>query len=241
MPGAQWASLVPTQVHRLLAQGGSLQAGTKILVGGGPAPPGLVERAREAGLVVLPTYGMTETTGQVATALTPGGALRPLPGVEIAIGAGGWIGIGGPTVMLGYVGEADEDGWFQTRDRGRLDGDGSLLVEGRADRVIITGGEKVDPDRVAAILAEHPLIDEVFVFGQPDPEWGEVVVATYLGRAEPTELIGEEFPALPAHARPKRWRRVSRLPRNELGKVDPVALHRLIAQEVTRDPDAGSA
>ncbi len=219
LPRVQWASIVPTQLHRLLRTGTRFASSPRMLLGGGPCPPALLEQGYRAGLKLFPTYGMTETTGQVATSPEPGGSLRPLPGIELAIGSGGNICIEGPTVMLGYLGEDEAEGRFEAPDRGRLAPDGSLIVEGRADRVIITGGEKVDPDWVASVLADHPGVEEVAVFGLPDPEWGELVVAAYSGPVESDELA-EAAASLPRSARPKRWLRLEALPRTELGKVD---------------------
>jgi len=222
---ATMASVVPTMLHRLLeADPGPYRGLRAVLVGGGPIPPGLLEQAAEAGLPVLPTYGMTETFGQVAT-LRPGSALghraHPLPGVEIRIDEGRRIAIRGPQVSPGYLGEPDrESDWLETGDFGEIDGEGALRVLGRADNVIITGGENVDPARVETKLEEHPAVDDAVVIGLPDPEWGEVVACLYSGTALPDELRAWLGERLPGHMIPREWRAVGAIPRTPLGKPD---------------------
>jgi O-succinylbenzoic acid--CoA ligase len=217
----EWASLVPTQLYRILSKRTDVYTSSpKVLLGGGPADSRLVERGLAAGLDVLATFGMTETTSQVATAQRPGGPLMPLPGVDIEVDDTSRIQVRGATVMLGYVGEEELDGEFLTSDRGRIHSDGSLQVLGRADRVIITGGEKVDPSSVESLVAGQRGVSEVAVLGIPDPEWGERVVAIFVGDAHPAELAAALRPSLPAYAIPKQWVRVEALPRTDLGKVD---------------------
>jgi O-succinylbenzoic acid--CoA ligase len=217
----EWASLVPTQLYRILSKRTDVYTSSpKVLLGGGPADSRLVERGLAAGLDVRATFGMTETTSQVATAQRPGGPLMPLPGVDIEVDDTSRIQVRGATVMLGYVGGEELDGEFLTSDRGRIHSDGSLQVLGRADRVIITGGEKVDPSSVESLVAGQRGVSEVAVLGIPDPEWGERVVALFVGDAHPAELAAALRPSLPPYAIPKQWVRVEALPRTGLGKVD---------------------
>jgi len=221
------ASVVPTMLHRLLGLGPF--AGLKaVLVGGGPIPAGLLESADRDGLPVLPTYGMTETFGQVAT-LRPGSPVERkahlLPGIDIRIGDDGRIAVRGRQVFPGYVGEPDRTSpWFVTNDLGSLDEDGALRVLGRADHVIVTGGEKVDPAVVEVALIGHPDISEAVVYGVPDEEWGERVVASFIGEADPVELESFFASRLPIHMVPKEFRRVVKIPRTALGKPDRHAL-----------------
>jgi acyl-coenzyme A synthetase/AMP-(fatty) acid ligase len=130
-------------------------------------------------------------------------------------------------VMKGYLGEADAGGLFLTSDRGRVTTEGSVEVLGRADRMIITGGENVDPAAVELLVTRHPQVVEVTVVGVPDPEWGERMVAAYAGQASVPELEAL-LDDLPAYARPKQWFRLEALPRTELGKVDHAHLYRLL-------------
>lgn len=225
----QFASVVPTQLHRiLLRRSDAFSTAPRVLVGGGPVDQGLLDKAATAGLTVLPTYGMTETTSQVATA-RPGDPQRrlfPLHGIEIRIGAEQRIEVKGPTVFLGYVGEPERsrDDWFSTSDLGRIEPDGSLMVLGRLDRMIISGGENIDPAEVEAAIASHPGVDEVSVLGLPDVEWGEVVAAAYVGYVEPGKLQTFLRARVGPSAIPKRWLRLERLPRTDLDKIDVAEL-----------------
>ncbi len=174
---ANLVSLVPTMLARLLDAGVDLSRWRRILVGGGALRPDLLVRALAAGAPVVATYGMTETCGGC---VLDG---RPLEGVEVTLGRGGAISIGGPMLMRGYRGRPEltarrlRDGRLHTADIGRWDEGGRLEVLGRSDDVIVTGGEKVWPAAVAARLAEHPRLADAEVVGEPDPKWGERVVA----------------------------------------------------------------
>jgi len=223
-------SVVPTMLRRIMAFGpfSSLRA---VLVGGGPIPDGLLEEAAATGLPVLPTYGMTETFGQVAT-LLPGAPLErkahPLPGVGIRIEDDGRIAVRGKQVSPGYLGEPDRgDPWFTTNDLGTLDAEGALRVLGRVDNVIITGGENVSPEQVEAALRQHPNVDEVCVMGVDDDEWGQRLVGVYEGDIEPAELTGWAHGLLPGHMVPRQMRRVRLIPRLSIGKPDRRAVSAL--------------
>jgi O-succinylbenzoic acid--CoA ligase len=220
------ASVVPTMLRRLLRHG-PFEGLRAVLVGGGPIPDGLLENAVESGLPVLPTYGMTETFGQVAT-LRPGSAVErkthPLPGVELRIGGTGRIAVRGEQVSPGYWGEPDrESQWFVTGDLGSIDDDGALRVTGRADTVIVTGGENVSPEVVEVVVAECPGVDAVVIVGVPDEEWGQVVSCLYQGTASADAVADWLAERLPPHAVPKRWARVEAIPRTALGKPDRAA------------------
>ena len=136
-------SLVPTMLARILEAGGRPGPRLRrVLLGGGPVPPGLLRRAVEAGFPVSQTYGLTEACSTVTLA-EPGDletAGRPLPGLGVSIAADGEIFVNGPTV----VGEWDT---LRTGDLGRLDDEGRLTVVGRKSDTIVTGGENVAPGR----------------------------------------------------------------------------------------------
>ena len=153
--------------------------------------------ARAAGVPAATTYGMTETCG---------GCVYdgiPLDGTQVAIRSdehdspaeSGRIWISGPVLFSGYRGQtagpaALRDGWFRTGDLGRWHPSGRLVVRGRADDVINTGGHKVVPGEVAAVLQTCPGVRDVVVVGQPDPEWGERVIAVVVpaDQADPPAL-----------------------------------------------------
>lgn len=214
-------SVVPTMLSRLLEHG-PFEGLRAVLVGGGPIPEGLLEKAAARGMPVRPTYGMTETFGQVAT-LLPDAPLaykaHPLPGVEIRTGTDGRIAVKGPQVSPGYVDRPDRpDPWFVTGDLGEIDEEGALRVDGRADTVIVTGGENVSPERVEAVLRSHPEVTDVVVVGVPDPEWGQVVACVVEGKAP--DLSSWAAEQLPGFMVPKRWVSVDAIPRTPLGKPD---------------------
>jgi O-succinylbenzoic acid--CoA ligase len=227
-------SVVPTMLHRLLDHDPGPYEGLRaVLVGGGPIPQRLMARGAEAGLPVLPTYGMTETFGQVAT-LSPGSALKarvhPLPGIRLRIEPDGRIAVKGRQVSAGYLGEPDrEDDWFVTGDLGELDDDGALRVSGRVDAVIVTGGENVDPVRVEIELLAHSGVDDVVVVGIPDEEWGEIVAAVYVGSATEDELFSDLTDRLPRHMVPMKWLTVDAVPKTALDKDDRSAARALLA------------
>ena len=193
-------SLVPTMLKRMLDSRGTLSDSLRVvLLGGAPAPDALVERCRNYSVPVHPTYGMTETASQVATA-TPREAFadvgtvgRPLyftdlrvvdeDGTPVEPGTPGELVVSGPTVSPGYYRdpEATADAFtsagLRTGDIGYRDDDGLLYVLNRKDDRIITGGENVDPGEVAAVLREHPGVGDAVVLGVSDSEWGERVAA----------------------------------------------------------------
>ena len=223
--GVTMLSLVPTMLRRLLDNGfdagPSLRA---ILVGGGPIPGRLLEEAAEAGLPVLPTYGMTETFGQVAT-LRPGAPVgrhaHPLPGVDITITEDGRIAVRGDQVSPGYLGEPDRSSdWFVTSDLGDVLDDGSLRVLGRADDLIVTGGVNVDPRKIEDVIVGHPDVAEVVVVGSPDEEWGMAVAAIYVGDVDGAALSRWARQRLAGPLLPKSWKRVDRIPQLSIGKPD---------------------
>ena len=167
-----------------------------VLLGGGPIPDRLLHQAGAAGLPVLPTYGLTETAGQVAT-LKPDAPLEnkahPLPGVSLRIEPDQRIAVQGPMVSRGYVGEPDRDleDWLVTGDLGRVDSEGALWVTGRADTIIISGGENIDPALVEAALAQVAGVDEALVAGVASETWGMETVCLYVGEANPAKVEAE--------------------------------------------------
>jgi O-succinylbenzoic acid--CoA ligase len=190
----RYTALVPTQLRRLLDRGGkaldALRAYDAILVGGSAVPAELVTRAREEGVRVVSSYGMTETAGGCVYDGVP------LAGVGVEIGTAGTVELSGPTLATGYrldpaaTRTAFARGRFHTSDRGRIDRDGRLVVLGRTDDAILTGGVVVDPVAVETVLSTHPAIAAAAVIGRPDHEWGERVVAVVV------PVASGEVPAL---------------------------------------------
>jgi O-succinylbenzoic acid--CoA ligase len=223
--GVTLASVVPTMLSRFLdVDPGPYRGLRAVLVGGGPIGDDLLIRAASAGLPVLPSYGMTEACGQVAT-LRPGSPLENkahrLPGVELRIEPDGRIAVRGPMVSPGYVGQPDRraDEWFVTSDLGELQGD-TLQITGRADTVIISGGENIYPATVEAAISRVAGVREALVVGLPSEEWGMEVACLYVGEANPTRIESHLRDRLPGFMVPKRWLRVEKLPLTAMGKPD---------------------
>lgn len=231
-------SLVPTMLVRLLAASGlePLRATRAILLGGAPAPADQVREWARMGLPVCPTYGLTETGSQVAT--VPPGRAEELAGTAgfvhsqaaVEVGPGGEVIVSGPVVSPGYVNEDLEPrprgGCFTTGDLGRIDERGALVVAGRADDAIITGGENVQPEEVEAVLRAHPAVADAAVVGVADPTWGQVLEARVIGNGVPAdELVAFARQRLPSFKVPRRVVFVPSLPRSEGGKLLRRALH----------------
>jgi O-succinylbenzoic acid--CoA ligase len=216
------ASLVPTQLHRLLDAPPPAPRLRAILLGGAGASKALLERAAAAGIPVAPTYGLTQACSQVTVA-EPGDAETsgfPLPGVDVEIAPDGEILVTGPVVAGG--------GTLRTGDLGRLDERGRLIVTGRLSELIVSGGENVAPAEVEAVLEQHPAVAEAGVFARPDPEWGEAVVAAVVPRngapLDPEELRAFCRARLAGFKVPKAIEPVGALPRTASGKLRRGAL-----------------
>jgi O-succinylbenzoic acid--CoA ligase len=225
------ASLVPTQLAALLDDPAwrppaKLRA---VLLGGAAAAPSLLSAATARGVPYLTSYGLTETFGQIATApLGHAGdanaPLVPLAGVNVLAGARAapaTIRITGPTLATCYLDGAPIAPELTTADLGFLE-DGAVHIVGRADDVIITGGENVHPLAVEAVLAATPGVRAAVVFGVPSDRWGQIVGAAVVvdasfDRERATTYWREH---LPTHARPRELAIVDALPLLANGKVD---------------------
>jgi O-succinylbenzoic acid--CoA ligase len=226
----RYVSLVPTQLHRMLAdpaEAEALRSFTTVLVGGAAVPAALRARAAAAGVDVVATYGMSETCGGC---VYDG---HPLDGVAVAIGEGGRVRIAGPVLFDGYDGRPDlttevlRDGWFLTHDLGRLDEDGRLQVLGRADEIVLSGGVNVPGPAVAARLREHPAVEAAEVVAAEDAEWGERVVACVVGDLSLAEARDWVSAAQPRSWAPRQVVRLDEIPLLHNGKVDRVRLQEL--------------
>ena len=181
--------------------------------GGSRMPLPVLEQALEAfeGTGFVNAYGLTETSSTIAL-LGPddhaaaragdpvarhrlGSVGKLLPGIEVEVrdelgqvlpaGEPGLVFLRGEQVSGEYAGGSvlDDDGWFPTKDRGWVDVDGYLFIEGRADDTIIRGGENIAPAEIEDVLAGHEAIDDVVVVGVPDDEWGQRIAAVVVVRA----------------------------------------------------------
>jgi len=245
--GITGVSLVATMLMRLLEVRGERRApkGLRwVLLGGGPAPKALLERAHDLGYPLAPTYGLTEAASQVATRLPTDTAppfdarLCRLPGMELKVvdsegqtlppEIAGEICVRGDALMKGYLGKPEataralREGWLHTGDLGVLDTQGRLRVLDRRDDLIVSGGENIYPAEIEAVLAAHPGVREAAVVGEADAEFGARPVAWWVA-----EVADSPAPDLLAYCRerlagykvPVRFVCVAELPRNAGGKL----------------------
>lgn len=260
-----YTSLVPTQLRRALEVEqlrGALARLDAVLIGGAAADAQLLEQAKAAGIKVVTTYGMSETCGGC---IYDG---QPLPGVSMDVDqATGAIWLSGPMLATGYLGDEEltrrcfvsrpqahsgagagsgagtgepAGRWFITSDRGQIV-DGRLQVLGRLDDVIISGGIKVEPGPIEALLALNPLVSECAVVGLPDLQWGQVVTAVVvpasmpgLGRVDEGAIVAQIRVYLEQKLSgaqcPKQVLLADALPYKGIGKVD----RRALAQSLVR-------
>ncbi len=243
------ASLVPTQLADLLSDPAwrphaQLRA---VLLGGAAASPALLARASARGVPFLTTYGMTESFGQLATAPLaragdPDAPLVPLPGVELTAGTRdepAAIGVRAPMLATRYLDGESIAPTLVTRDLGFLD-HGALVVVGRVDDVIVTGGENVHPTTVEVVLAATPGVRAAIAFAIPDERWGQIVgAAIATDRELDSGTLAAWHAALPAHARPRELAIVRELPVLATGKLDRRAAAQLPRISVRYEPPPG--
>jgi long-chain acyl-CoA synthetase len=149
---------------------------------------------------------------------------RPLPRGEI-----GEVLVRGDSVMRGYWQDPDASaaalrgGWLHTGDVGVLDADGFLSLRDRSKDLIISGGSNIYPREVEEVLLQHPGVAEVSVIGRPDPQWGEAVVAFVVAapgrRCDAGLLDAHCLASIARFKRPKEYRFIEALPKNNYGKV----------------------
>ena len=244
-------SLVPTMLLRLLEQAketsppNTLKA---VLIGGAPLDPELAQQAIKLGWPLLMTYGMTETTSQIAIHQIELSdcsdqqipmSVKLYENIEIQIRDNddqvcegvGHIALRGTQVMSGYanpekqIGQGlDQEGWLLTSDIGQIDENKNLFVIGRADEVIISGGEKIHPAQVESLMTSCPGIDEVAVIGQQDKVWGNILVAVHVGEFDEQQLEHWCHEQFKGNWRPRLFKRLDSLPRLANGKLDRKAL-----------------
>lgn len=251
----RYTSLVPVQLLRVLelcetdAKAAEIARSLDaVLIGGQVLEPELRGRAERAGVNVVETYGSSETSGGcVYDGL-------PLAGVGVMVDPTGEVLLSGPTLALGYLDEVltaekfiERDGirWYRTGDAGRFDGR-RLLISGRMDRVIISGGLKVSLDAVAEAARAVSGVEQAFAVNIPDSEWGErpavitqvntdvFAAEARVGEAE-NSVYAAVYDAVEAKlgrvAAPKRVITVEYIPLLESGKPDYVSMRVLATHE----------
>lgn len=234
----RYVSLVPTQLVRELRDDAGprsqLAEYDAVLIGGGPLNPAVRALAEDAyGINIVQTYGMSETCGGCVYDGVP------LDGVELKIDDGQVL-LRGPMLFDGYDGDPERtdaalrDGWFHTDDRGSIDADGRLHIEGRGDDVIISGGVKVPARAVATALTAAEPVMAVEVIGVPDDEWGERVVAVVVAR-DRLSLTALRDLVEPRSWAPRQLVVVGEIPALSNGKPDRLAMKAMAAEEWPRD------
>jgi len=239
--------LVPAMIGPLLESRalGDTARVEKVSVGSALTPMEVKHALAErfANAEILEAYGQTESTDGLTLAVgrealeRPGTvgrahalfalAIEKPSGEPCAPGEAGEIVARGPTVMRGYLDDADataaalRGGWLHTGDLGRMDEEGFVFITGRLKEIIITGGENVSPEEIEAVLGRHPAVAEVAVFGAPHERWGEQVTAAVIAR-EPVscdELREFARPHLAGFKLPRELVLVDALPKTSAGKV----------------------
>jgi len=223
-------SLVPAQLHELMKSPTAITALSEargIFVGGAGMNSHLVDVSRSLNLPVCPCYGSSETAGMItllesSSFLVGINGVGPcLPHAEVRLSEKNQqvlIKSSSLCIRRGKRTFATNE-WLQTPDFGKIDPSGNLIIEGRLDRLINTGGEKVDPTRIETILHSTGLIENCLVYGVSDQKWGQRVVACitpadvnlkYLKQEVKKKLLGPMMP--------KEWIKTDEIPMSEMGK-----------------------
>ncbi len=251
-------SLVPTQLQRCLQNPELtewLAQFKTVLLGGAPAWPELLKKAKFHQIRLAPTYGMTETASQIAT-LKPddflngkigSGQILPHAQVTIRNQQGeilsshqiGNITIKAKSLALGYYPQIEENqDYFLVDDLGFLDEQGYLNIVGRNSDKIITGGENIYPIEIESAIQATQMVIDVCVIGLPDKQWGQVLTALYIPKNSNTSNLEIETllkNKLSKFKIPKYWIPQQNLPRNSQGKINRQQL-----QQIAKTPKVKS-
>jgi acyl-CoA synthetase (AMP-forming)/AMP-acid ligase II len=237
--GVTHATLAPTMIERLLAEGALVFPGLRMMVyGAASIRPTTVARALAEHPELSLVNGYSQTEGGPITALTPTdhrraateapellkSVGRPVGGTEVVIHAPDEEGVGEIWARAEHLAAPQADGWLHTGDLGRLDEDGYLFLVGRKADMIIRGGENVYPEEVERRIVRHPGVAEVAVVGLPHDDLGEEVAAFVVAAdggppPEAEELRRFARAELSGFKVPTRWQFVDELPRGALGKI----------------------
>lgn len=233
-PIADYTAIVPTQLYRALHGDERLlhhlQSAKAVLVGGAHLPQHLRDQAEHHKITIVTTYGMSETSGGCVYDGVP------LDGVEVEIDKRSLVRISGKTLASTYLNAESEwhdtfDGtWFTTQDIGEYV-DEVLQILGRADEIIISGGENVSLRAIDELLSLHfPQIQAV-AFAVSDIEWGHALNLAIVGEIEHSTLITFLENTLGVAAKPKKIHTVTSIPHIGIGKIDRKALVELLHNE----------
>ncbi|CUR40105.1 O-succinylbenzoic acid--CoA ligase [Limosilactobacillus reuteri] len=231
-------SVVPFMLKKLIQQQNKTSthynsAFRCMLLGGGTIDRETLEACLQRSIPVVQCYGMTETCSQIvalrsADALLKLGSVgQPLFSTQLKLSKDGEILLKTPALTPGYLNLPDKlpskmiDGWYRTGDVGHLDKEGYLYIDGRADEMLISGGENIFPQEVEQVYKRYPQINEVAVVGQNDSVWGQVPVAFVVSdrRLSTTKLMNYGYGHLARYKVPQHYIFVSELPKNASGKI----------------------
>jgi O-succinylbenzoic acid--CoA ligase len=223
-PRVNFTAIVPTQLFRALNGDEHLlkhlQSAQKVLVGGAALSPAIQKQATAAGIKIVTTYGMSETAGGCVY----NGEV--LDGVEVEV-RGGSIFIRGKVLALNLN---LNDGWFETNDLGEFIDD-KLVVMGRSDDVMITGGENLSLNNVESILNEHFPTIQCAAFSVEDPQWGQSLHIAIVGQIDSNSINSVLESKIGSFAKPKGIHSVDSIPLLGIGKVDRTRLAQGITNE----------
>ena len=234
-PHADFTAIVPTQLFRALNGDDRLlrhlQAAKAVLIGGAALSSELQLQAEAAQINVVTSYGSSETAGGCVYNGTP------LEGVEIEIISENKVAIRGSVLATTYLGAETlwetnfKDGWYVTSDSGRIE-NGKLIIEGRLDDVIISGGENISLSAIEGSLHAHYPHKTFAAFSVKDSQWGDALHVAVAGEGFPSEnelndYLVEKFGV---QSKPKGYLYLPELPLMGIGKVDRKKLQELLLE-----------
>jgi O-succinylbenzoic acid--CoA ligase len=223
-PKVDFTAIVPTQLYRALNGDTNLlehlQSAKAVLVGGAALTSTLRAQAEFAGINVIETYGSTETSGGC---IYDGVALE---GIEVSIGSDNRIAIKGKVVACDLI---SKDGWYYTSDAGHIEGE-KLIVDGRIDGIVITGGENVSLASIERVVSQTFPDMQAAAFAVSHPEWGQAIHLALVGSDVSVEEKIQEVIALElgSASKVKRFHYMAELPLIGIGKVDRRALMEMV-------------
>ena len=245
--GTVWLALV----EHLETHGGETPSLKRVIVGGAPMAPALMERIEQRlGVTVQTSWGMTELSplGTCAPPVDPSRSAqlsgRPAVGVDLRLtdsdgralpdqrGGEGHLQVRGPAVVERYFGDpnaaTDAEGWFSTGDLARIDAEGNLTITGRAKDLIKSGGEWINPAEIEAVINELPSVSLAAVIGRQDAKWGERPVLVVQPRegesSEDEDLLEALRGRVASWWIPDAVIRLEQMPLAPTGKIDKMRL-----------------
>ena len=223
-PKVDFTAIVPTQLYRALNGDNNLLEHLKgaraVLVGGAPLTSHLRAQAESAGIKIIESYGSSETSGGCVYDGVP------LDGVEVSIGGDSRIAIKGSVLAHELV---NEDGWYYTSDAGHFEG-GKLIVDGRIDDIVISGGENISLTSIERVIAQIDPEIQCAAFAVASDEWGQAIHLALVARDNSVEerIQSALQSELGAAGKVKRFHHVNEIPLIGIGKVDRRALMEMV-------------